>query len=48
MGLRPLEICSFLQGRDRLYSLEPDVHRRQILATKVGPGAVRVKTELDF
>ena len=37
----PLEL--FLQCRDRLWTSESDVYRRQILTTKVYPRAVRVK-----
>ena len=43
MGLRPLEIFLFLQRGDRAQSSESDVYRRQILTTKVGARAVRVK-----
>ena len=43
MGLRPLEIFLLLQRGDRLWSSESDVYRRQILTTKVGPRAARVK-----
>ena len=48
MGLRPLEIFLLLQRGDRLQSSESDVYRRQILTTKVGPRAVRVKEALRF
>ena len=37
MGLRPLEIFSFFQCGDRLYTSESDVYRRQILTYKDVP-----------
>ena len=43
MGPRSLEIVLLLQCRDRLYTSESDVYRRQILTNKVDPRAVRVK-----
>ena len=43
MGLRPLEIFSFFQCGDRLYTSEFDVYRRQILTYKDGPSAERVE-----
>ena len=39
MGLRPLEICSFFQCGDRLYTSESAVYRRQILTYKDGSRA---------
>ena len=42
MGLRPLEICSFFQCGDRLYTAESAVYRRQILTYKDGSRAERV------
>ena len=43
MGLRPLEIFYYFQCRDRLYTSESDVYRRQILTYKDGPRTERVK-----
>ena len=42
MGLRLLQIFSYIQCQDRLESSESDIYRRQIMATKVAPRAVRV------
>ena len=43
MGLRPVDIFKFFQCRDRLYTSESAVHRRQILTYKDGPHTERVK-----
>ena len=45
MGPRPLEIFSFFQRGDLLYTLESDVYRRQILTYKDDSRAERVKYE---
>ena len=42
MGIGLLEIFLLFQCGDRLYTLETDVHRRQILTYKDGPRAERV------
>ena len=42
MGRRPLEIFVFFPHRDRIYTSESDVYRRQILTYKDGPRTERV------
>ena len=43
MGLRPFNSFLFSQCGDRLYKSESDVYRRQILTSKDGPRAEKVK-----
>ena len=43
MGVRPLEIFQFFECWERVYASESDVHIRQILTSKDGPRAERVK-----
>ena len=45
MGLRPLEIIYSFSAGINFRTQESDVYRRQILTSKVGPHAERVKQQ---
>ena len=48
MDLQPFYFFQFFQHRDRLYTSESDVHRRQILTSKDFPRAERVDIKLKY
>ena len=48
MDLGPLKIFKLFQCVDRLFTLESDVNRRQILTSKVDPSTARVKSQVEI